>query len=135
MPQRIELKRVKGWRLPEGAVAVSRPTRWGNPFWPGQRVISPGAYGSVASPYHGCRPAGCYGTGPRAYEITRVQDTAEAVTLFASYVRADPSGWPPDDIRYSLGGRDLACWCPPGPCHADVLLELANSSDGKGAAA
>jgi len=26
-----------------------------------------------------------------------------------------------------LRGRNLACWCPPGePCHADVLLELAN---------
>jgi Domain of unknown function (DUF4326) len=29
-----------------------------------------------------------------------------------------------------LVGRDLACWCPPGlPCHADVLLELANQSE------
>lgn len=27
-----------------------------------------------------------------------------------------------------LRGRDLACWCKPGcPCHADVLLELANA--------
>lgn len=26
-----------------------------------------------------------------------------------------------------LRGKDLACWCKPGePCHADVLLELAN---------
>jgi hypothetical protein len=26
-----------------------------------------------------------------------------------------------------LSGRDLACWCPlDQPCHADVLLELAN---------
>jgi len=26
-----------------------------------------------------------------------------------------------------LRGKDLACWCRPGePCHADVLLELAN---------
>ncbi|MGV6803246.1 MAG: DUF4326 domain-containing protein [Ruegeria sp.] len=25
------------------------------------------------------------------------------------------------------GGKDLACWCPlDGPCHADVLLDLAN---------
>lgn len=31
------------------------------------------------------------------------------------------------DIRTELAGRDLACWCAPGdPCHADVLLELAN---------
>ncbi|OWV01629.1 hypothetical protein B5D80_25865 [Micromonospora wenchangensis] len=29
--------------------------------------------------------------------------------------------------RRDLAGRDLACWCPPGqPCHADVLLSVAN---------
>lgn len=29
--------------------------------------------------------------------------------------------------RADLGGADLACWCPldGGPCHADVLLDLA----------
>ena len=32
MPKRIQLKRTKGWRKPEGAVVVSRPSRWGNPF-------------------------------------------------------------------------------------------------------
>jgi hypothetical protein len=32
MPDRIRLERTKGWRLPEGAVRVARPTRWGNPF-------------------------------------------------------------------------------------------------------
>ena len=25
-----------------------------------------------------------------------------------------------------LRGHDLVCWCAPLPCHADVLLELAN---------
>ncbi len=26
-----------------------------------------------------------------------------------------------------LRGKDLACWCPlDRPCHADILLELAN---------
>lgn len=28
--------------------------------------------------------------------------------------------------RTELRGKNLACWCPPGPCHADILLELAN---------
>ncbi len=28
---------------------------------------------------------------------------------------------------HELRGKDLACWCPlDQPCHADVLLELAN---------
>jgi hypothetical protein len=29
------------------------------------------------------------------------------------------------DLR-ELKGKDLVCWCAPLPCHADVLLELAN---------
>jgi hypothetical protein len=29
---RIQRKRVKGWRKPENAVYVGRPTKWGNPF-------------------------------------------------------------------------------------------------------
>jgi Domain of unknown function (DUF4326) len=30
-------------------------------------------------------------------------------------------------IRDLLGGRDLVCWCPlDQPCHADILLTLAN---------
>lgn len=32
MPERIQRKRTKGWRMPEGAVYVGRPTRWGNPY-------------------------------------------------------------------------------------------------------
>jgi hypothetical protein len=33
-----------------------------------------------------------------------------------------------DLLRSELGGRNLACWCAPnGPCHADLLLALANS--------
>lgn len=31
-PRRIQLRRTKGWRLPDGAVVVTRPSRWGNPF-------------------------------------------------------------------------------------------------------
>jgi hypothetical protein len=30
------------------------------------------------------------------------------------------------DALPGLRGRDLACWCAPLPCHADVLMELAN---------
>lgn len=27
-----------------------------------------------------------------------------------------------------LRGKDLVCWCAPKPCHADILLELANAT-------
>jgi len=38
-----------------------------------------------------------------------------------------------DEIRAELAGHDLACWCPlDQPCHADVLLELANAQVGEG---
>ena len=33
-----------------------------------------------------------------------------------------------DRIKAELRGRDLCCWCPlDQPCHADVLLEIANA--------
>jgi hypothetical protein len=32
VPKRIRLSRGKGWRKPEGAVVVARPSKWGNPF-------------------------------------------------------------------------------------------------------
>ncbi len=32
-----------------------------------------------------------------------------------------------EDAKRELRGRDLACYCPLGePCHADVLIEVAN---------
>lgn len=32
MAERVQLRRAKGWRKPEGAVVVNRATKWGNPF-------------------------------------------------------------------------------------------------------
>lgn len=33
-----------------------------------------------------------------------------------------------EQIRAGLAGKNLACWCPlDEPCHADVLLEIANA--------
>ena len=42
-----------------------------------------------------------------------------------------PSAVRPSDSDIAfLRGHDLACWCPlDQPCHADVLLELANGGD------
>ena len=62
---------------------------------------------------------------------------ADAVRDFRKWVEREPAvrsfdgafGKPPsiDEIR-SLRGFNLCCWCAPGqPCHADVLLEIANS--------
>jgi hypothetical protein len=55
-------------------------------------------------------------------------DPARAVELFREWVEqvASPS-WKAK-VRSELRGKNLACWCQlDQPCHADVLLELANS--------
>ena len=31
-PQRVQLRRSKGWRMPPNTVKVDRTTKWGNPF-------------------------------------------------------------------------------------------------------
>jgi hypothetical protein len=31
-PNRVQLRRTKGWRKPEGAISVARPHKWGNPL-------------------------------------------------------------------------------------------------------
>jgi hypothetical protein len=31
-PKRVQQRRIKGWRKPEGAISVARPHKWGNPF-------------------------------------------------------------------------------------------------------
>lgn len=115
MAKRIQRRRTGGWRMPEGAVYVGRPSKWGNPYrW--------SDYPTVAS-------AGWGDDDPqRIPESTRRR---HAVTDFRSAVAfgdSPPTGYPTvDDIRRELAGRDLACWCDlDQPCHADVLLELAN---------
>jgi len=43
-PQRIQLKRTKGWRMPENTVKVDRTTKWGNSFVTGkENPFIPGA--------------------------------------------------------------------------------------------
>jgi hypothetical protein len=34
--------------------------------------------------------------------------------------------WAMRKAQRELRGKNLACWCAPLPCHADVLLEIAN---------
>lgn len=109
MPERLQLSRARGWRKPPGAVVVSRPSKWGNPYKVGDTIVLPDP--------------------PGATRIVR--DRADAVALFAAYVKAlDEDHLVTEGIRAELRGRDLACWCPIGePCHADVLLRIAAGKD------
>ena len=125
-PKRIQRRRTKGWRMPEGAVSVSRPSLFGNPFIVGETYLWFG--GSVWNdrrpfPIPTFREQGLYEHG---LLVERPTDTFTVVRWFGDWahamVKADPDWLAP------LRGHDLACWCPlDQPCHADVLLELANA--------
>ena len=50
----------------------------------------------------------------------------KSIALYRQYAR---EAFNERDLRACLRGKNLACWCPlDQPCHADVLLELANPS-------
>lgn len=110
MPKRIQRKRSKGWRMPPNTVYVGRGSAYGNPFKVGE-------FPSIA-----------YGFACR--EI--VADNAMAVALFRRLTARELNPTKPTadavaDKIIDLRGKDLACWCALDvPCHADVLLELAN---------
>lgn len=92
--------------MPEGVKYVGRPSKWGNP-----------------------------------YGISGETDAAAAVALYRDMLNRAPVGVFEGDfsrrgetvfetIRRQLRGYDLACWCPlDSPCHADVLLEIANQEE------
>ena len=52
----------------------------------------------------------------------------QAITLFRAWLQSSYRGRQLAPlIRRDLRGKDLACWCPlDKPCHADILLEIAN---------
>jgi hypothetical protein len=105
MPDRIQLSRAKGWRLPPNTVVVARPSRWGNPFKVGDRVqVDP--------------------AGPVAVCFSQ----AQAVQAYRDLIMTDMMSSFRAKVIAELRGKTLACWCKPGtPCHADVLMELANA--------
>ena len=132
-PKRIQRKRTKGWRMPEGAVYVGRPGVWGNPWTVDDFTESIYEMANAVVP-------------PRdvTKEWARRVSADVAVAAFREAVLDDRAwqhpGWYPsvEEIRTALAGKDLACWCPLEdehgnrfPCHADVLLEIANRGDGQ----
>ena len=116
MPDRIQQLRTRGWRKPEGAVSVARPSRWGNPF----RIV----WDQHERAYLLRESGLTFGR----YE-TAAEAADDAVALYRVYLAAAMTT---DRGRIALDlaklrGRDLMCFCPlDQPCHADVLLELAN---------
>ncbi len=126
MPDRIQRKRTKGWRMPLGTIYVGRGTVWGNPFVVGQ-------------------PSGVFhdgGPSPLIPALTLDQSLAfygEMFTCYGPEMYPHAHDWhkrfrdrigqhPREAARALLRGHDLACWCAIGtPCHATVLLDIANA--------
>ena len=110
-PIRIQRKRTKGWKMPENTISVTRPGPWGNPF-------------SVA----GAHDAGFTG------DLNKRCVGAFKAWLVSPYWRTNWDGKESETSRAFilrnidlLRGKNLACFCPlDQPCHADVLIELAN---------
>ena len=100
-PKRIQRQRVKGWRMPPGAIYVGRPSRWGNHI-----------------------KVGDYGKSPQARRTAHWL----AVLDFEKSIEWNPEGEAyKEAARRELRGHDLACFCRlDEPCHADVLLRIAN---------
>lgn len=103
MPERIQLRRTKGWTMPANTVKVDRTTMFGNPFAVGK-------------------------AGPGGFVA---KDKRHAWQLFLGF--ALQNAMLGEAARQRLRGKNLACWCSlPGAyaddeCHAAVLLKIANS--------
>lgn len=112
-PRRIQRRRTAGWRMPEGAIYVGRPSRWGNPF-----TIESALDAGWAEDQAGARKLAV-----ECFEDVLHYGRA-AYWWFAH--GAEQIDWLREHV-HELAGHDLACWCPlDQPCHADVLLEYAN---------
>lgn len=104
MPVRLQLSRRKGFNLQAAS-----------------RAINALAAVTVARPSKWGNP----------FRVGTDGNQAECVARFRAFATAKLS----DDAAWSKGlreiaGKNLACWCRLGtPCHADVLLELANGAE------
>jgi hypothetical protein len=95
-PVRVQLSRKKGWKMPPNTVKVDRTTRWGNPHYIGF-------------------------CGVCGVDHTRKESVAEFEAMLMENL------WATRSLLEPLRGKNLACWCKIGePCHADILLRLAN---------
>jgi len=106
-PIRIQLRRTKGWRVPANTIKCDRSTMWGNPFSHPDSAVA-----------------------VRMFRVWLTGGMRSSALLECEKALPGDQVERRDRIRAEvqmLAGSNLACWCPPGaPCHADVLLEIAN---------
>lgn len=117
MPQRIQRKRTKGWRKPKNAFYVGRPTKYGNPF----RFMRD----ECGEPF---RVRAGYAV--TMYELWARGELIDLLRVLFTPTPPPSPPWTLEELRAELGGKDLCCWCRlDRPCHADILLELANEGE------
>lgn len=58
------------------------------------------------------------------FVIGRDGDRDRVIQLYRRHIEESPELQ--EALVRELRYKDLACWCAPKPCHADVLLEMAN---------
>ena len=136
MPIRVQRRRTKGWRTPlctcgcgKPAIYVGRPTKWGNPI----------SFSDVGGQYPSLNDHQLATLIVRDFKVlARHGNLSFPNWRFLGGRRGHVEfTYPPHtEIRAELAGHDLVCWCPTVnefgtkvPCHADVLLELANRTD------
>lgn len=121
-PVRIQRKRTKGFKTPENTVYVGRGTKWGNPFkLVGDNILINARYRR-------------WNLDPWVWYC--IGNIEEVVTLYSGLL--DKTTERSRDVNHwidhfaglnfdELRGKNLSCFCPlDKPCHADVLLKLAN---------
>jgi hypothetical protein len=113
MPNRVQLQRVKGWRMPANTRKVDRTTVFGNPFDSVKHDTSDAV-----------RNHRLWLTGA----LTNEQLLAQYPDIVAKHLIARRRRVL--ESLAQLRGMNLACWCSPArPCHADLLLKLANENE------
>ena len=130
-PVRLQLSRRKGFdlqalsRATNGlpAVKVDRSTAFGNPV-----VCTP--HGCELKPCDCCEAFRCCVKVFREYVTSGIEGRSSytgslviGMDGLCGYPRRNEMVRRLPELR----GKNLGCWCKPGaPCHADVLLDLAN---------
>ena len=111
LPIRIQLSRVRGWRMPPNTVKVDRTTKWGNPCIVGVHGTREECVHWFALAMSGMIVLGHKQNADGSWLADQLMAYAKMARRNRSYLR----------------GKNLACWCPlSAKCHADVLLEIAN---------
>jgi hypothetical protein len=105
--------------MPPNTVYVGRPSQFGNRF-----VVGARRHGFNGSEAETLSHYSDYRKNVDLWDNWPLVDAATAVRAFREMQCHETFL---DRARKDLRGKNLACWCPlDRPCHADVLLELAN---------